>query len=387
MIVVGLSCGASCKKTEPTPPKPALALSDGGAPAMDAALVADSSNLDAEAAASAADAAPPDVELVSTGDVTIRVASRSKPHAPDHLIDRSLETAWSARRGALVGTWIHIAHPYGGPIAVHEIRLTAGFTATGPKGEDLFTMHPRIKQLRVIADDVEMPAFDLDVERRDLQVLRVNARRFVRLEVAAVVAGTSPTARSVAMSELEVWGTDVYRAGYGRARVEVGAAAFDPCEGEAEAAAAAALALANECDGPGCDDHQYEPACDTFEVKVDGAPLVAPWAQGIAWRYERDTVYGPLECGVSFLHEGQRASVIATHRAPSAELDFTVELLEIIASSPGPELVVRVDGDEEPDAPADTHRVAVCRARPSFVCSELRSVADDDDDLARHSWF
>lgn len=49
---------------------------------------------------------------------------------------------------------------------------------------------------------------------------------------------------------------------------------------EAEAAAAAERALENECDDFGCDDHAYAPECDTFEVDVDGAPLVAPWTPG-----------------------------------------------------------------------------------------------------------
>lgn len=96
-------------------------------------------------------------------------------------------------------------------------------------------------------------------------------------------------------------------------------------------------------------------------------------------------MYGPLECGVSFLHDGQRASVVATHSSPRADLALTVELLEVIATSPGPELVVRVT--DAPDTPEDSHQVAVCRARPSFVCSGLRVVADDDDDLDRSSWF
>jgi len=343
------------------------------------------SQLDAGPAPSGPDAGPPDIELVGSGDVEIRVASTSTQHAPDNLVDRDLQTAWSSWPGALGGTWIHVAHPFGGLIDVHEIRLTAGFTATGPKGEDLFVVHPRIKRLRVIADDVELPPVDLDVERRDLQALRVSARRTIRLEVAAIVPGTSLTARSVVISELEVWGAGRAAGWISRARVGVGAAPFDPCEGEAEAAAAAERALENECDDFGCDDHAYAPECDTFAVDVDGAPLVAPWTRGIAWRYERDTVYGPLECGVSFLHDGQRASVIATHPSPRAELAFTVELLEVIAASPGPELVVRAT--DAPDTPEDSHQVAVCRARPSFVCSGLRVVADDDDDLDRYSWF
>src|SRR5207244_7057122 len=133
--------------------------------------------------------------------VAVRVSSRvaNKKILPAHLVDRDLATAWNSATGDLVGAWIDVTLPRGA--AIEELRMTAGFTGHGPTGEDYFTMNPRIRKVAVTADGKPAGTFALDIARRDLQSFSVHAGDVLRIEVAAIEAGTKPSWREISVSE------------------------------------------------------------------------------------------------------------------------------------------------------------------------------------------
>jgi hypothetical protein len=101
--------------------------------------------------ARAADASA-SIDLLRAVPATVRVSSRvnNKQLLPEHLVDRRLDTAWNSATGDLVGAWIDVR--FDRPVQIDEVRVTAGFTGSGPKGEDYFTMNPRIRRIVVTSD-------------------------------------------------------------------------------------------------------------------------------------------------------------------------------------------------------------------------------------------
>lgn len=318
---------------------------------------------------------PVDVELVRVGFAYVRVSSRvANPKIlPQHLIDRDLTTAWNSVTGDLVGAWIEISPTKGSE--VHDVRLTAGFTATGPAAEDWFTMNPRIKKLTVLVDGAPSAPIVLDPENRALQKFAVRAHTTVRLEVAEIVPGTKPSWRETSVSELEVWGTpppgflprsSAMPVGVGRYTDD---AAHDPCaEVEKEQAEVEADNKKNACGDLGCDDHRYPPTCEDFPM-TNAASLPA-WATPTnSWCYVADYVYGPKTCTLVFAHRGTFATVAAEHDFQNADISADLAMQEVLAASPGRELVVRL-------MIRDTKRVAICRASPFMACSQSLDVPD-----------
>jgi hypothetical protein len=158
-------------------------------------------------------AAPPDtapaasqpIELLHAVPSTVAVSSTVDNAAilPEHLVDRDLETAWNSRTGD-AGAWIAFRVPR--EVHVERIRMSAGFTHRGPRG-DLFTMNPRIQQVRVTRAGSLLLDQRLDPGSRDLQDLVVDAAGGdFRIEVTELIPGTEAAWREVCVSELEVWG-------------------------------------------------------------------------------------------------------------------------------------------------------------------------------------
>lgn len=164
--------------------------------------------------ATAADAGPPGatrptrVELLHAVPATITVSSMvANPKIrPAQIADGDLATAWNSLTGELAGEWIEIELPW--PAEIDELRLTVGFTAKGPHGEDWFAMNHRISHVTVYAGKDVLADTALDTTRRTLQSVKLaGGANAVRIHIDAVVPGTEPRWREVAISELEAWGT------------------------------------------------------------------------------------------------------------------------------------------------------------------------------------
>lgn len=356
----------ACKKAEPTPPP-----NPPQPPPSDAAVaMADAAAIDAPGGAKIVD-----VELVQLTAASVRVSSqvRNPNIKPSHLVDKNLATAWNSVTGQLVGAWIEI-RPIDGA-EIHTIKLTAGSTTKGPKGEDWFTMNPRIRKLRVIADGAPQPDIFLDVDKRELQAFPITASETLRLEVTELVDGTNKRWREISVSELEAWGTTP--PGWLSPRplpsieVAVGEVAdekFDPCEGlderQNEVAAAGREYEAN-CHEQGCDDHAYPPLCaeetPTFVTSLD--PV---WMKHTIWCESNDEIYGPSACHARFVRGNDIALVEHEISRGHPNMKVSFDMKEVIAQSPGSELVVTFDEDDDD---ATVIYYAVCRA-DTFTCSE-----------------
>jgi hypothetical protein len=189
-----LLAAAVIERVKPTPEPVARALDPSAPPG-------------ATAPPDAAPAAPQPVELLHAVPSTVAVSSTVDNAAilPEHLVDRDLATAWNSRTGDTAGAWIAIRVPR--EVHVDEIRMSAGFTHQGPKG-DLFTMNQRIQQVRVSRAGAVILEKRLDPESRNLQELPIDAAGGdFRIEVTELIPGTELTWREVCVSELEVWGT------------------------------------------------------------------------------------------------------------------------------------------------------------------------------------
>lgn len=149
-----------------------------------------------------------DVELLHTfgGTVTVSSTVANNAHLPKHLVDGDLSTAWNSLTGELVGSWVRIDLP--ARTQLKALKLTAGFTGRGPKGEDYFVMNARIRRIRVLADGKAIGDFDVDVEHRELQSIPLDTEASsLRIEVLAVAPGAKKNWLETAISELELWGT------------------------------------------------------------------------------------------------------------------------------------------------------------------------------------
>jgi len=359
-------CG--CKKAEQHAPTPAPAPAPGPAPVqIDAAVTADA-------------AAQADVDLLHAIPTKIRVSSTvANPKIlPSHIADNDQTTAWNSKTGELVGAWIEIT--LGDGAEAHELRLTAGFTAKGPNGEDWFTMNPRIKKLTVTADGAPAGTFTLDVANRELQAFPVKATQTVRVDIAELAPGSNKTWREASISEIELWGQPPV--GWTEPKpalmpiVGVGAdsipsAPDDPCAA-VEAAREAFIAehAKDRNEGPGGEDHAYPPRCDAMEL-TGAEDLPRPWSSVRASCYVQDEVYGPKTCGVDVKDGAATASVEMSHTAQGAEMSAALEATDVLAASPGPELIVRIT---HPNGES----IAVCRTAPKLACSMPILIGETD---------
>lgn len=147
------------------------------------------------------------VELLHSVPATIRVSSRvaNKAILPAHIADGDSTTAWNSRTGDLRGAWIDLSVP---GAAIRDVRLIVGHTGRGPKGEDYFTMNPRIRAITLLDEDKEIARAELDIASRDLQVVKLpEPHAHVRVRIDDLVPGTRPAWREACVAEIEAWGT------------------------------------------------------------------------------------------------------------------------------------------------------------------------------------
>jgi hypothetical protein len=333
----------------------------------------------AVAPASPKDAAPQLVELLHGSAAKIVVSSQVANAAikPEHLVDRDLNTAWNSRTGELVGAWMEITVPDGATI--EELRMTAGHTGKGPKGEDYFTMNPRIRTVSVLAGDKALGTFPLDIAKRDLQTLHVHATGTVRVRIDRIEAGSKKTWRETCVSELEAWGTlppgtkpiaqtppvTVYQP-------PVAPKSFcerlDEMRAERETERkgdeAECMKLPNEEDRAHCGvDEPGDPDCDSEDIA--GAHLAGPWVGATQDCMIQDNIYGPADCTIVVKTKTQAIA------GPDEVFDMKsgrFQIAEVTARDvlPGgdPEVVVRYSGQDA------VEHVVVCRTAPTAACSE-----------------
>ncbi|HEY4182429.1 MAG TPA: hypothetical protein VGM90_36610 [Kofleriaceae bacterium] len=160
------------------------------------------------------DAAPPppsEVDLLYAVPAVVAVSSLVANPAiqPYDLVDQDLATAWNSRTGDLAGAWIAFRVPADARISA--LKLTVGFTATGPEG-DYFTMNQRIKRVRISKLDktkaTPITEVDLDIDNRNLQTIPfVQPGGDYRVELVTLVPGSKPRWREAAISDFQVIGT------------------------------------------------------------------------------------------------------------------------------------------------------------------------------------
>lgn len=147
------------------------------------------------------------VELLHSlgGVVTVSSTVANNAHRPEHLTDGDLSTAWNSRTGALAGTWISIDLPTSTRLTA--FKMTAGFTASGPNGDDWFTMNHRVTRIRLLVDQKEIGEFKLDPDVRDLQSVALDTEgKSIRMEILGVSTGSKKNWKEACISEVELWG-------------------------------------------------------------------------------------------------------------------------------------------------------------------------------------
>lgn len=147
------------------------------------------------------------IELLHSlgGVVTVSSTVANNAHRPEHLTDGDLSTAWNSRTGALAGTWISIDLPTSTRLTA--FKMTAGFTASGPNGDDWFTMNHRVSRIRLLVDQKAVGEFKLDPDVRDLQSVALDTEgKSIRMEILEVSTGSKKNWREACISEVELWG-------------------------------------------------------------------------------------------------------------------------------------------------------------------------------------
>lgn len=361
-----------CKKSAP----PAATQGSGSGSSV-VAVASDAAVADAVVVDAAPTAAL--VDLFKVVPATLRVSSqvRNKKILPAHLVDRSLQTAWNSLTGELVGTWVDIdleAH-------IAELRLTVGHTGKGPKGQDYFTMNPRIVSLTVAVDGKPPTTVTLDPEKRELQVVPVDAKNHVRITVASIKPGTKKNWREIAISELEAWGTPDSGIGpYPKPLVPevfVGEDVelppsfcddIDKLKEEREAQRRESEEKCNErptqeerdqcnVDPPG------DPECSSDEVTV--GDVDPPWKKPVVQCMTHDNVYGPTNCTIEVATVSGGGVTAADEEFPgTTELEVTDVKQSELVGGPPMEIEVHYIGGE-----ARSELIVVCRALPSLQCT------------------
>ena len=270
------------------------------------------------------DARPGDIELLHAVPATVRVSSRvaNKSIRPEHLVDRDFSTAWNSRTGDLVGAWIDIEVP---GAQIHQIALTVGHTGHGPKGEDYFTMNPRIRRVSIAAGGGPARSIALDITNRGLQTIAVpDDAEHVRLRVEEIEPGSKQSWREICVSELEAWGhpppgkvraasTPTVEVGMPIELQGITSGIPDPAAycatwtapieaGRAEQAKAEAKELA-DCEAHGdpdvvCGDAD-PPGPPVCKIQSEGPALSAPWVAAGTIVAAEDSAWGPEACQIA----------------------------------------------------------------------------------------
>jgi hypothetical protein len=357
----------SCKKEQQATPAK-------GSAAPEAALAGDAAVATPDAAAAVS------IHLLPAVPSTIRLSSRVKNNAikPEHIADGKLETAWNSATGELKGAWVEVSVD---GASIDAIKLTVGHTGRGAKGEDYFTMNPRIRAVTITDDGKPLGRFELDITKRELQTIRVAPKGILRITVDEIEKGSKAKWRETAISELEVWGTPApgwkppekpLVPAFEVAGVVV-AQAPDPCANiEDEREEFNRTHDFSGATGPGADDHNYPPTCADFDLPIGLGTLHAPWSSGVARCYIHDEIYGPQECTITFAAGSRTAVVGVGEHDKAVGVEVTaIEEKDVIAGGE-PELVVRLTVDEKP-------RLVVCRSRPTLACSDAIDTGGKDD--------
>ena len=348
----------------------------------------------ADAALDAPAVPQPAIELLHAVPATVRVSSRvaNKTILPEHLVDRDSQTAWSSATNDLVGAWILVTVP---GATITELRLTAGHVGKGPKGEDYFTMNPRIKMLSVLtADGREIASAALDPARRDLQTIAFPAQPGgVQIVVAEIVPGTKKAWREIAISELEAWGTPppgfVAPAATLMPQVAVG----DPNAGTEESVEALCNPLMEQARKDfdvylkdtaeqTMGDGREGPKCNGASVGIKKP--VPPFTDAGMYCYEHEhsevSAHGSTDCWVAVATNGRwwKGGELPTPPEATDErrgLHRDLEIFETyVVAIPDPQLVVRFRVEDTPL----TEKFTVCRTTPKRGCSEPMSTEGYD---------
>jgi hypothetical protein len=322
------------------------------------------------------------ISLLAAVPSAIRVSSRvkNKTIKPEHIADGSLDTAWNSATGELEGAWVEVAVD---GATIDSIKLTAGHTGHGAKGEDYFTMNPRIRAVKLDDDGKPLGTFELDVNKRELQTIRVAPKGTLRITVDEIEPGSKKNWRETAISELEVWGTP--SPGWKKPDKPL-VPAFEVQGEDAEVPDQCANIEKerdefnrthdfSNCNGMGCDDHAYPPTCSEFPLPANLPRLSPPWSNGIATCYKHDEIYGQNECAITFAQGTAVASVTMGDPEHPVAWEVTgMEEKDVIAGGPT-ELVVRISVDGTP-------KLVVCRSRPTLSCTEAFDTDGKDDAAA-----
>ncbi len=351
VVVVVVVAGAGCKKEQQVTPakgsgSAAPSVSDAAAARSDAAVASD-------AAVGGA------VELLHAVPATVRVSSRvNNPKIlPEHIVDRSFDTAWNSRTGDLVGAWVEVSVD---DAQIEQVKLTVGHTGHGKKGEDYFTMNPRIAEVSVTDDGKPLGTFPMDVDNRGLQTIAEKPAGTLRITVTKIVSGSKKNWREIAISELEVWGTLApgVVATHSDPLVEVDGAptgAPDPCADIEAARVAFGDPHRLDTDGPGGDDHNYPPTCAELPLPANASNLSAPWSSLAGGCPIADEIYGPKDCVLSF-RSGNR---VASIEAPPGTMSSS--FIAVTAISPS--------GPEPPPGPGTSRCISSATARSACSCA------------------
>lgn len=331
----------------------------------------------------------PTIDLTHAVPITITVSSTvANPRIrPDHLVDGDLATAWNSRTDD-AHAWISILVPPG--VVIREVRMTAGFTAKGPNGEDYFTMNRRIRAVNTTTDDGSTDHINFDVASRALQMIPVVSLNRVRVTIGDTEPGSKPAWREVAVSELEVWGSPppawtappkplvptvrvvpTERAtadGMAREITDVDGPCFDALVGrigfekdQREHPPKSTMYAA--------DDHKYANEC--FEVGSTVAPATDPmWMAGIAYCSVNDRVYGPTDCTLPLRHGSIDGALVAEYSSAGAfASSFAIESVPHAGGSWLLAHLARAHGDAASPPRSDGEQTVVCRATPTIECS------------------
>jgi hypothetical protein len=354
----------------------------------------------------AADPATGPIELLHAIPTTVRVSSRvhNKAITPEHLVDGDLGTAWNSLTGELVGAWIEVTLPAGA--RARELRMTIGHTGHGPKGEDYFTMNPRIASASVTRDGAPLVQHRFEPAQRTLQaiVLPDGAGGTLRVRVDEIVAGSRARWREICVSELEVWGDPPPGTKLPAKPLAPTVLVGEPIVVDTSATVASTDQLCEQQLAPareryrtamaqiereeaacthnpsstgepcGDPDPPGEPACDVTPGTIAGA--VAPWTGVGVMCHVPDSVYGPKQCALVLGIDGSWRTgpgIEGPALAPSnTHWAITLDQVDIANATGGGShnLVVRYSISD-----TDNHYLIACRAKPALACTPAFQIA------------
>ena len=329
-------------------------------------------------------AAPALIELTRSVPVRITVSSQvNNPKIlPAHLVDGDLNTAWNSATGDLVGAWIDVS-PAAGTLA--ELRLTVGHTGHSAKGEDYFTMNPRIKRVHVEEGTRTLGVFPLDVTSRALQTIKVRASGTVRIVVDEIVSGSKAGWREICISELEAWGAPPSEGWIAPTTplvptIDVYQPPPDPAAGPCAETEAAKLAWerARKDENDAClqldveqqrrcgVDPPGEPTCSSSSEVLD--PVAPPWSETAQVVCEtRDSVYGQSTCTIAVASTAGKTMVEIIGSAKLG-IEAIHPSVEDVVPGGDRELVLRIavsgNGYTTGERPGPDAFIAVCRTQP-----------------------